>query len=614
VRPAVVAVLAMSAVIYLWDLGRTGWGYGIYAAAVQSGTKSWKAALFGSLDAGNFISVDKSPGSLWVMEISARIFGLSPWSILVPEALEGVATVGLVYLCVRRWAGAQASVWAALVTALTPAVAAIFRFDNPDALLTLCMVASAYATIRAIDDGRAFWAVTAGSLVGAAFLAKLLEALVVAPGLLAAYLLAAPGGFGRRARHVGYAGAAATVVGGWWPTLVSFTPASSRPYIGGTKDNNVVSLIFGYDGFGRLSGAGQAPPSVVRGLAEFRADASRLFGAYMGSQGSWLLLAALVLALAAMLVTRGAPRQDRTRAALVLWGGWLVAGWAVLSFSQGMVHPYYTVVLAPPIAALVSVSGWRAWQWRERVVARAALGVAVGASSLWAFGVLDGQGRWQWLRYAVLVAGLFGGAGWLLWTSFGRLARCGTALVAAFACMAGPVLYVAGELVNPPVGSDPYAAPPGALPGGEAGPVGGSMSRLSRPAGALVRRLDKDAGRYRWVVATVGDLPAGGYQLATGHPAMAIGGWTGDDPTPSVAEFQQQVARHEVHYFIPAGTYGGIVLGASEANSDACRVTQWVEHNFAGQVVGGVVLYDLADRPRPQPRATLTGCVVRGES
>lgn len=610
-RGALVAVLALSALAYLWDLGRTGWGYGIYATAVQAGTRSWKAALFGSMDAGNFISLDKSPGSLWVMEVSARLFGLSSWSLLVPEAVEGVATVGLVYLCVRRWSSAQAGLVAALVTALTPASAAIFRFDNPDALLTLCMVASAYATVRAVDEGKACWAVFAGAMLGAAFLAKLLEALVAGPGLLAAYLLAGPGRLGRRVRHSAYAGIAALVAGGWWPALVELTPASARPYVGGTRDNSVVNLIFGYDGFGRMSGHGEAPPLSTRGLALLWSEASRLFGSYMGSQASWLLPGAAILGVAAIVVAGSSRREERVRAAVVMWGGWLGIGWAVLSFSQGMVHPYYTVVLAPAIGAMAGVGGWRLWQLRDRREARWVLGTAVVCTSVWAFGVLDVQGPWRWLCYAVLGAGVVATAGGLLWKSSSGPARTGTVLAAVFACLAGPGLYTAGEIVNPPVVADPYAAPPGTWPSTPGGPVGGSMASLSRPGPALVKELDRGATGYRWVVATVGDLPAGGYQLATDYPAMAIGGWTGSDPVPSLAEFKKMVTQHQVHYFVPAGTYGGIVLGASQADSDACQVTGWVERNFAPQRVSGVVVYDLSGRRDPQPRARLMGCVTR---
>ena len=610
-RPGVVAVLALSAFAYLWDLGGTGWGYGIYATAVQAGMRNWRAALLGSMDAGNFISLDKSPGSLWVMEVSARLFGLTSWSLLVPEALEGVATVGLVYLCVKRWSSAQAGLVAALVTALTPASAAIFRFDNPDALLTMCMVASAYATVRAVDDGRAHWAVLAGAMLGAAFLAKLLEALVAGPALLAAYLLAGPGALGRRVRHAAYAGVAALAAGGWWPALMELTPASARPYVGGTSDNSIVSLIFGYDGFGRLSGHGQAPTMSARGLGTLWADALRLFGGYVGSQVSWLLPGAAILGVAALVAAGRSRREDRVRAAVVLWGGWLAVGWAVLSFSQGIVHPYYTVVLAPAIGALVGVGGWQLWQLRNRKEARWVLGTAVVGTSVWAFGVLDVRDPWRWLCYTVLGAGLLAGVGEVWWKSSSVPGRLFVALMAAFACLAGPGLYTAGEIVNPPAVADPYAAPPGTLPANPGGQVGGSLANLSRPGPALVKELDKGAAGYRWVVATVGDLPAGGYQLATGDPAMAIGGWTGGDPVPSLAEFKDMVAHHRVHYFIPAGTYGGIVLGASQAGSDACQVTGWVERNFVAQRVSGVVVYDLSGLRHPQPRARLAGCVTR---
>src|SRR4029450_1656123 len=91
IRPALLVLLLGTAVLYLWDLGSSGWANSFYSAAVQAGTESWKAFLFGSSDASNFITVDKTPAALWVMEISARIFGVNAWSILVPQALEGVA-------------------------------------------------------------------------------------------------------------------------------------------------------------------------------------------------------------------------------------------------------------------------------------------------------------------------------------------------------------------------------------------------------------------------------------------------------------------------------------------------------------------------------------------
>ena len=175
--------MTATAFIYIWDLGASGWANSFYSAAVQAGTKSWKAFFFGSSDASNFITVDKPPASLWVMEISARLFGLNAWSILVPQALEGVATVGLLYATVRRWFSPAAALIAGSVVALTPVAALMFRYNNPDALLVLLLTASAYATVRAIERSSPRWLVLAGALVGFGFITKMLQAFLVVPAL-----------------------------------------------------------------------------------------------------------------------------------------------------------------------------------------------------------------------------------------------------------------------------------------------------------------------------------------------------------------------------------------------------------------------------------------------
>ena len=157
VRPSLIGLLLATAVLYLWGLGASGWANSFYSAAVQAGTKSWKAFFFGSSDAANFITVDKAPASLWVMELSARVFGLSSWSILVPQALEGVAAVGVLYATVRRWFSPGAALLAGADTALTPVAALMFRFNNPDALLVLLLTGGAYCITRALEAGRTKW-------------------------------------------------------------------------------------------------------------------------------------------------------------------------------------------------------------------------------------------------------------------------------------------------------------------------------------------------------------------------------------------------------------------------------------------------------------------------
>jgi 4-amino-4-deoxy-L-arabinose transferase-like glycosyltransferase len=260
-RPSLLALLLGTAVFYLWGLSANGYANEFYAAAVQAGSASWKAFFFGSLDAGNSITVDKTPASLWAMELSVRLFGLDSWALLVPQALMGVATVALVTASVRRTLGRPGpALLAGAVMALTPVAVLMFRFDNPDALLVLLLTAAGYALIRALEGPRALrWMLLAGALVGFGFLAKMLQAFLVLPGFGLVYLLLAPTGLGRRLGHLLAAGAAVIVSAGWWIAIVQLWPAASRPYIGGSTNGSVWDLIFGYNGFGRLTGAEGGP-------------------------------------------------------------------------------------------------------------------------------------------------------------------------------------------------------------------------------------------------------------------------------------------------------------------------------------------------------------------
>src|ERR1700736_4970001 len=231
--PVLLCLLAFSVVLYLWDLGREGMANTFYSAAVMSGSQSWKAFFFGSFDAASFVPVDKPPVALWVMELSARLFGFSSWSMLVPQALAGVAAVGLMFLAVRRHAGAVAGLIAALVLALTPVAALMFRYNQPDGILTLLLVASAYTTLRAVESGRIRWLVATGVLLGFAFNTKMLQAFLVLPAFALVYLVAGPAGLGRRIGALLAGGAALAVSSGWWPVIVSLIPAADRPYIDG---------------------------------------------------------------------------------------------------------------------------------------------------------------------------------------------------------------------------------------------------------------------------------------------------------------------------------------------------------------------------------------------
>lgn len=253
-RWALAALLATTAVLYLWGLSRNGWANSYYSAAAQAGGESWTAWFFGSLDSANSITVDKPPASLWLMGLSTRLFGLSSWSILVPQALLGVASVGVLYAAVRRWFGPRAGLIAGAVLALTPVATLMFRFNNPDAMLVFLLVCAAWAMGLATEKGSMRWIMIAGAFVGFAFLAKMMQAFLVLPGFVAMYLIAAPLDLRRRIGHLFAALGTMIVAGGWWVAVVELWPAGSRPYIGGSQDNSIVELILGYNGFGRLTG------------------------------------------------------------------------------------------------------------------------------------------------------------------------------------------------------------------------------------------------------------------------------------------------------------------------------------------------------------------------
>src|SRR5690349_8801351 len=253
-RPALIALLIATAAFWSIGLSRNGWANAFYSAAVQAGTKSWKAFLFGSSDAANIITVDKPPASLWPMEISARIFGVNTWSIQLPQVLLGVASVALLYVIVKKQFGPAAGLLAGAALALTPVATLMFRYDNPDALLVFLMVAAVWATMRAVCDGRTRWMVLCGALLGLGFLTKQLQVLLVVPGLALTYLLAGPRRLRTRLAQLIAGLGSMLVAAGWWVLLVEVWPTDSRPYIGGSENNSFLDLTFGYNGFGRLLG------------------------------------------------------------------------------------------------------------------------------------------------------------------------------------------------------------------------------------------------------------------------------------------------------------------------------------------------------------------------
>lgn len=578
-RPALPLLLTATGILYLWGLGASGWANAYYSAAAQAGAASWKALLFGATDAAGGITVDKTPASVWVMGLSARIFGVNAWAILVPQALMGVGAVWLLYATVKRVSGEWAALLAGVTMALTPVAVLMFRFNNPDALLVLLLTAGAYATVRAIDDGRLRWLVLAGACVGFGFLTKMGQAFLVLPAFGLAYLVGA-----QKKRILGLVTALGSMIvaGGWWVLLVYLWPASDRPYIGGSQNDSVLELTFGYNGFGRLTG--EEVGSVGAGGNWGSTGWGRLLSGEMAGGIAWLLPATVVILAGGLWATwrRGAAFHS-----LILWGGWLLVTAGVFSYMNGIIHPYYTVALAPALAAIIGIGAVELW--RKGFVGVAVLSGAVALTALETYVLLD--------DLVLLIIGLVT-AGLLLLIE----RSVAVAALAVVVALAGPAVYSLETAAATHTGAIPSAGPASSgFGGGGGGPTGGGFGGrgggmsglLDAPSVGeeLTALLQEDSGDYKWVAATVGSNNAAGYQLASGGPVLAVGGFNGTDPYPTLAQFQEMVRNGQIHYFIGDGGMSSTDSGGSDAGA---RIAEWVAENYPAETADGVTVYDLS--------------------
>lgn len=680
-RPALYGLLLAVALAYFYNLSASGYANSFYSAAVQAGSQSWKALFFGSLDSANAITVDKPPAALWPMALSVRLFGLNSWAILAPQVLMGVATAAVLNTAVRRRFGPVAGLIAVGVFALTPVAALMFRFNNPDALLALLMTVTVWCVLRALEQGRTKWLLWAGAAVGFAFLTKTLQAFLILPPLAVLYAVCAPVPVRKRLGQLALSALTMVVAGGWWVAIVELMPASSRPYVGGSQNNSFLELTFGYNGLGRLNGeeAGSVGGGGRGGGGWGETGIGRMFNSEVGGQIAWLLPAALILLVAGLWLTRKAGRTDSARAAFLAWGGALVMTAAVFSFMAGIFHQYYTVALAPYIAALVAMGVAVLWEERSAWWPRAVLAGAVVVTVVWAYVLLGRTPEYlPWLRWAVLVGGVVAALGLLVVGRFGgrglALAVVGLSFAAS---LAAPTAYTLSTLnsghqgsivtagpsggggmggpggggrggpggfggggggddgrgqragMQPPGGQGQFpgqgqgqgqglgqggqqgnapggvpTAPGGTAPGaaGEGGAFGGgggggmggllNGASVSTEAKAL---LKKDADAYTWAAAAIGAQNAASYQLATGEPVMAIGGFNGSDPSPTLAQFKKYVAEGKIHYFVSGGTGGGMGGGGmgGGGNGTSSQISSWVTENFTEVTVGSATFYDL---------------------
>lgn len=680
---AAVALLLLSACfVFFWNLSSSGYANEFYSAAAQAGSVSWEAFLWGGLDAGGAITVDKPPASIWLMALSVRLFGLSSFSILLPQAIMGVATTLIVFLIARRVWGTWFGVLAGALFVTTPVAALMFRFNNPDALLVLLMTLAADCVLRALakpasrggNRARTALLALAGGLVGLGFLTKQFQVLLVVPGFAPALFAFSPTPWRRKLLDAVASIGSILLASGWWVALTVLVPSGSRPFIGGSQTDSFLELTFGYNGLGRLTGdeTGSVVPGGGGGQGGMWGETGigRLLGSDFADQFSWFALFALagiVLVVIAARISRarstrgdafsapgargtaathasasgvdivpcpadplGPDALARLRSATAaVFGCWLVITWLVFSFMAGIFHQYYTVALTPAVAVLAAGCIHALYTLRHRLWAQLAALMLAALSTTWAYVLIARSDSFTGLAIAILIAGLarcmLGGSCLLF-----RLLRAGAApragrvaagasvfLVASALCL-GPALWTGCTIATGHSGSIVTAGPngsggPGGGMGGQSAPGGGGGGGADDAAGEgaevdagggagsllgggttselVAELLVQNAQGYRWAAATTGSQNAAGYQLATELPVMAIGGFNGTDPAPTLDQFQDYVERGLVRYYIAGGEMGGKQMGGSNT---ASQIESWVEENFEAQTIGNVTIYDLA--------------------
>jgi 4-amino-4-deoxy-L-arabinose transferase-like glycosyltransferase len=611
------AIGALSALLYTWNLAANGYANDYYAAAVKSASVSWRALFFGSIDPGSFITVDKPPASLWLMGLSARLFGFSSWSMLLPEALCGVASVLLLHHLVKRWAGPVAAHIAALAFAVTPVAVLMFRFNNPDALLTFLCLAAAWAVWKALETAKTRYLVLSGALVGLAFNTKMLQAFVVLPAFVLVYLVAGRPRLVKRIGQLFAALVALVVSASWWVAIVALTPTSSRPYIGSTDDNSILSLVFGYNGLSRIFGqggtAGGGPGGGFGGAggpgggAGFGGAAGwlRMFNTENAGQISWLLPFAAVSLIAGLWITRRGRRTDLARAGWLLWGGWALVTFAVFSKAQGIFHAYYSVQLAPAVAALAGAGGLALWRLgRTQRWLRWVLPASIILTVAWAVAVLDLTPTYlPWLRPAIIIGAVLATAG--LWVGSVLRHRLTVALAAGIAVLtllAGPTAYAVTTVRTPATGSIVLAGPAttgrGGFGGGGGG-FGGPGGEATTADTGLVQYLEANQGDATYLVAAFGSQSSSSIIIASGRPVVTIGGFNGSDPAPTLAQFEQLVSSGQLRYVLIDGSGRGGGFGGPGGGGGS-QISSWVtQHGTAvpasayGGIASGGTLYDL---------------------
>ena len=591
---ALAGVLVLASYLDFAKLAQNGYANTYYAGAVRSMLKSWSNFFFVSFDPGGLVSVDKPPLALWVEAGSAKLFGYSGLTILLPEALAGVVSVWILYLLVARYFGRLAGVIAALALAVSPVSVAVNRDNNPDALFVMLLVLSVYVGARAVESGRLRTLLVTAVLVGLAFNTKMLAAAIVVPGLAAGYAFFAPRSWKTRVWHLAVAGLVMTVVSGAWIAAVQLTPAADRPYVGSTTNNSALSLALGYNGLGRVTRqtGGTSTGGGLGGAFSGTPGFWRLLNDALGDQGGWLLALAVVGGISALVAAILARRRVEL-GVLVAIGGWFLAAAVVFSYSSGIIHTYYVSALAPASAALVGIGTPALWRDVRRGGFWAAFPLVAIAASAWIeIVLLRRSGYLGYLQALVAVVALAAlgavAAAALLETARARALIGAAALTAAVsAFLVAPAAWSATTLDGAIDGTFPGAGPtyyslgsgssaglPNQRGGGGFAGFGGGASTTTAIDTALAYAEKHDPGtRFALVVSSETEAADA---IIKGESVAAMAGFTGRETVLTNAFLSRLISTGEARYFLlgsGGGPGGGFAGPGGTSNAAVTTIT-----------------------------------------
>ncbi|MGO4583835.1 ArnT family glycosyltransferase [Arthrobacter sp. 2RAF6] len=604
-------LLLSTAFLYLWKLDQNGWANAFYSAAVQSGEHDFTAFFFGSSDWGNSITVDKPPLSLWIMGLSVRLFGLNSWGLLVPQVIITLTSTLLIFVLIRRYFPASAALIAAAVFAYTPITVLLARYNNPDPLMVLLMIAALYTGTRAAETGKLKPMLLASGFLALGFLTKQLQAFLVLPAIAIVFLTFARLPWRKKFLGLALAGCLVAACSLAWPLAVDLTPAQSRPFVGGSTGNSMIELTLGYNGIDRVVQHAD-DPSLSLIPQEFRSMGSdagffRLINLNYGQEIGWLLMPALLscVVITWAIATRRFERHEAIlSAAAVLW---FVTTYLVLSFMSQGFHSYYSSSLAPPLALCVGIGARLLLSGAKTVLGRIWTTGALVASFIFANAIWRISDLYpEWLGTAILSAGLLLAAASAVRPPWPWLERS-TAAMTIGALLIGPVFCSFLTVGSPQSGSNPLS-----------GGISRNPNTLSRfldgvkkqepawaygiaignnPGQAILEKLESAPSRCTWAAATYPAQTAARFQLASNRPIMPLGGFAAVDPSPTLNKFRGWVAAGQICYLVEQPEQ----LNVPGNSQELTAIQNWVAATFHADITDGTTVYDLG-RPLESSR------------